>query len=79
MKLLESSVLIVGVGGLGSPVALYLAAAEAIKYLLQIGSLLTNTLLVYDALDMSFRNIAINKSSDCPLCGENPTITELKY
>jgi molybdopterin/thiamine biosynthesis adenylyltransferase len=54
-------------------------ATEAIKYLLDKGTLLTNHFLIYDALDMSFRKIDINKSSSCPLCGDNPTIIELKH
>lgn len=54
-------------------------ATEAIKYFLGKGKLLTGYLLTYDALDMSFRKIAINKSDSCPLCGDNPTITEIKY
>ena len=54
-------------------------ATEAIKYLLGKGNLLTGYLLTYDALDMSFRKIAIKKNDSCPLCGENPYITELKY
>ena len=54
-------------------------ATETIKYLLGEGQLLTNHLLIYDALRMTFRKIAIKKSENCPLCGENPTITELAY
>lgn len=54
-------------------------ATEAIKYLLGKGKLLTGYLLTYDALDMSFRKIAVNKSASCPLCGDKPSITELKY
>ncbi len=52
-------------------------ATEAIKHILGIGNLLTNRLLVYDALTMKFRNVEIKKNKICPLCGENPTITEL--
>ncbi len=54
-------------------------ATEAIKYFLGKGELLTNHLLTYDALKMSFRKVAIKKSENCPLCGKNPTITELIY
>lgn len=53
-------------------------AAEALKYLLGIGELLTNKLLVFDALHMEFRTISIKRNKNCPLCGENPKITELK-
>jgi len=55
-----------------------LQATEAIKYLLKIGELLTNTLLTYNALTMEFRRVRFNRNPSCPLCGSNPTITELK-
>jgi molybdopterin/thiamine biosynthesis adenylyltransferase len=55
-----------------------LQATEAIKYLLKIGDLLTNTLLTYDLLKMEFRKVHFNRNPICPLCGSNPTITELK-
>ena len=53
-------------------------ATEAIKYLLGKGELLTNRLLTYNALRMRFREVPVKKSAKCPICGENPTITELK-
>jgi len=53
-------------------------ATEAIKYLLGKGELLTNRLLTYNALRMRFREVPIRKNPRCPICGENPTITELK-
>jgi molybdopterin-synthase adenylyltransferase len=52
-------------------------ATEALKYLLGIGELLTNRLLVYNALKMSFRNVPIGRNRNCPLCGASPSITEL--
>jgi molybdopterin/thiamine biosynthesis adenylyltransferase len=55
-----------------------LQATEAIKYLLGIGDLLTDTLLLYDGLNMEFKRVALKKNSKCPLCGENPGITELQ-
>jgi len=55
-----------------------LQATEAIKYLLGAGDLLTNTLLTYDALKMEFRKIRLNRNPNCPLCGRNPQITELR-
>jgi molybdopterin/thiamine biosynthesis adenylyltransferase len=55
-----------------------LQATEAIKYLLGIGDLLTDTLLTYNALTMEFRKVRFPRNPDCPLCGGNPTITELK-
>jgi molybdopterin/thiamine biosynthesis adenylyltransferase len=53
-------------------------AAEAMKHLLGIGELLTNRLLVFDALKMSFREVKFQRSSDCPLCGPSPSITDLR-
>jgi molybdopterin/thiamine biosynthesis adenylyltransferase len=54
-----------------------LQATEAIKYLLGMGTLLTDALLTYDALAMSFRKVPAGRRNDCPLCGPNPTITSL--
>jgi molybdopterin/thiamine biosynthesis adenylyltransferase len=55
-----------------------LQATEAIKYLLGIGDLLTDTLLTYHALTMHFRRVPIGRNVECRLCGRNPEITELK-
>ena len=52
-------------------------ATEAIKFLLGKGELLTDRLLTYNALRMRFREVPIRKNPKCPLCGENPTVTEL--
>lgn len=52
-------------------------ATEAIKYLLGQGDLLTSRLLTYNALRMRFREVPVKKSARCPVCGDNPTITEL--
>jgi molybdopterin/thiamine biosynthesis adenylyltransferase len=53
-------------------------AAEAIKYLAGVGDLLTGRLLMFDAQEMFFRNVPIAKNPHCPICGENPTILELR-
>ena len=45
-------------------------ATEAIKSLLGVGTLLTNTVLVYDALELTFRRVPVRRNPDCPLCGE---------
>jgi len=50
---------------------------EAIKLLTGIGEPLVGRLMIYDALEMSYRSLNIKKDPDCPICGENPTITEL--
>jgi len=55
-----------------------LQATEAIKYILGQGDLLTGRLLTYSALRMRFREVPIKKNKKCPICGENPTITELR-
>ncbi|AJE02785.1 HesA/MoeB/ThiF family protein [Geobacter pickeringii] len=52
-------------------------ATEAIKHLLGQGELLTGRLLTYNALRMRFREVPVKKSATCPVCGENPTVTEL--
>jgi adenylyltransferase/sulfurtransferase len=50
---------------------------EAIKLLAGFGEPLIGRLMVYDALEMSYRTIKVRKDPDCALCGENPTITGL--
>ena len=52
-------------------------AVEAIKILLDIGDSLIGTLLLFDALTMTFNRMKLRQDEDCPMCGENPTITEL--
>jgi len=50
---------------------------EAIKLITGIGESLAGRLMIYDALEMSYRSLNIRKDPDCPICGENPSITEL--
>ena len=52
-------------------------AIEAIKLLLGIGEPLIGRLLNFDALKMKFREFNLRRDPECPVCGENPTITEL--
>lgn len=52
-------------------------AAEALKFVTEVGELLTDTLLTFDAKTMNFRKVKLSKQKDCPVCGEHPTITEL--
>ncbi len=52
-------------------------ATEAIKLLLGIGSSLVGRLLLYNALDMSFEYIKLQKNPNCKVCGPNPEVTEL--
>src|ERR1700712_5531018 len=50
---------------------------EAIKLLTGIGDPLLGRLMVYDALEMSYRKLRVRKDPNCALCGENPTVTGL--
>ncbi len=52
-------------------------ATETIKLILGIGEPLIGRLLLVDALGMSFRTLKLRKNPDCPVCGTNPTVTEL--
>lgn len=55
-----------------------LQATEVLKLILGKGDILKNTLLIYDALKVNFRRVKVPKNPDCPVCSENPTITELQ-
>tara|TARA_B100001123_G_scaffold406222_1_gene497278 strand:- start:223 stop:1470 length:1248 start_codon:yes stop_codon:yes gene_type:complete len=52
-------------------------ATEIIKLALGKGEPLINRLMLYSALDMRFRELKLRSDPKCPICGENPTITEL--
>jgi adenylyltransferase/sulfurtransferase len=52
-------------------------ANEVLKYILGTGELLTGRLLVFNALDSSFRIVKVPRDPKCPVCSENPTITKL--
>jgi adenylyltransferase/sulfurtransferase len=52
-------------------------ATETVKLILGIGEPLVGRLMLYDALGMSFREMKLRKDPNCPICGENPTVTEL--
>lgn len=52
-------------------------ATEVLKLATGIGVSLLNRLLLYDALPMKFRELKLRRDPQCPLCGENPTITSL--
>lgn len=52
-------------------------ANEVLKYILGIGDLLTGKLLIFNALDSSFRQVKVPKDPGCPVCSENPTVTKL--
>ena len=50
---------------------------EAIKLLTGVGETLAGRLMIYDALEMSYRTVAVRKDPECAICGKNPSITEL--
>jgi adenylyltransferase/sulfurtransferase len=68
----EGGVLGVLPGVIGS-----IQATEAIKIITGIGDPLVGRLLVYDALDMTTRQLQVVRDPQCPVCGDNPTVTEL--
>ena len=52
-------------------------ATEVIKLILGEGDPLVGRLLLYDALDMRFRILKQRRNTECPVCGDNPSVTEL--
>ena len=52
-------------------------ATEVFKQILDIGEPMVNRLLLIDALSMQFREMKLRRDPNCPLCGDNPTVTEL--
>ncbi|HEY3080085.1 MAG TPA: molybdopterin-synthase adenylyltransferase MoeB [Chloroflexota bacterium] len=52
-------------------------AVEVLKLLLGEGEPLIGRLLIFDALAMEFSEVKIRRDPACPVCGDNPTITEL--
>src|SRR5947209_11268328 len=50
---------------------------EAIKLLAGIGEPLVGRLMIYDALEMTYRQVKVRKDPNCAVGGENPTVTEL--
>jgi molybdopterin/thiamine biosynthesis adenylyltransferase/rhodanese-related sulfurtransferase len=68
----EGGVLGVLCGSIGS-----IQVTEAIKLLTGVGDPLVGRLMVYDALEMTYRTIKVRKDPDCPLCGSNATQTGL--
>jgi len=68
----EAGVLGVTCGIIGS-----LQANEVLKYLLGVGNLLTNKLLIFLGLEMEVRIVNIKKNKNCAICGDNPKIKNL--
>ncbi|MCH7768633.1 MAG: molybdopterin-synthase adenylyltransferase MoeB [Nitrospinae bacterium] len=65
-----------GVLGVLPGVVGLLQAVETIKFIIGEGDSLVGRLITYDALTTSFREFKLRRDLGCPVCGENPTITE---
>jgi adenylyltransferase/sulfurtransferase len=52
-------------------------ANEVLKVILGADGILLNRLLLFNAWEMTFRQLKLRKDPTCPICGDNPTITEL--
>jgi sulfur-carrier protein adenylyltransferase/sulfurtransferase len=66
-----------GVLGILPGIVGVIQATEVIKLILGKGEPLIGRLLLVDALSMRFRELKLRKNPDCPVCGVNPTVTEL--
>lgn len=66
-----------GVLGILPGVIGVIQATETVKIILGKGRTLQGRLMLYDALDMSFREMKVRKNPKCPICGPNKTITAL--
>lgn len=53
-------------------------ATETLKFITGTGELLTNKILNFDAKSMDFRKITLKRNKNCPICGKNPQLAELK-
>ena len=52
-------------------------ATETVKLILGIGQPLVGRLVLYDALNMKFRELKLRRNPECPVCGDHPTVTKL--
>ena len=52
-------------------------ATETVQSIMGIGQTLVGRLLRYDALEMKFREYKLRRDTECPVCGDHPTIHEL--
>ena len=66
-----------GVLGILPGIVGLIQATEVVKIILGKGDTLVGRLMLFDALGMKFREMKLRKDKDCPICGDNPTITEL--
>ena len=54
-----------------------LQALETVKLILEKGESLAGRLLIFDALDLNWREMALSRNPECPICGDAPTQTGL--
>lgn len=66
-----------GVLGILPGVVGALQATEVIKLILGKGEVLKNELLIYNALNTTFRKVKVKRNPDCPVCSDDPRIKEL--
>lgn len=66
-----------GVLGILPGVVGLIQATETVKLILGIGTPLIGRLMLYDALNMKFRELKLRRNPECPICGDHPTIKEL--
>jgi len=66
-----------GVLGILPAVIGSIQATETVKLILGKGETLSGRLMLYDALNMKFRELKLRRNPECPVCGDNPTVTEL--
>jgi len=66
-----------GILGSVAGIAGSIQATEAIKFITESGTLMTDGLLTFDLKDMQFRKIPINRNPECRICGEHSEIKEL--
>ncbi len=52
-------------------------ATEVVKLIIEEGKPLIGRVLLYDAMEMKFRELKLRRDNSCPVCGDHPTITEL--
>jgi adenylyltransferase/sulfurtransferase len=66
-----------GVLGVTAGIVGLIQATEVVKMILGLGGLLAGRLLLYNGLNMTFRELRVRRRSDCAVCSEHPTIIEL--
>ncbi len=66
-----------GVLGILPGVVGVMQATEAIKLIIGVGNLLIGKLLIFDSLQMGFRELKTRKDPNCPICSPNPSIDHL--